>query len=330
LTAEESTAVAAYVRSNSTGKLAEWNVTAEGSVSRGRELFASRGCNRCHTHERSELAAAPYETLFGDVKLRGCLAADGKLSGGAPRFGFSEEQRDALVQFLRTNDRSLRCRVEDETTARLMKWLRCGACHDRDEVYSLLPDILADEGELGYDYDRLPNLGRAGEKLNSDWLQRLFAGELDYRSRPWLRMRMPAFPAYASLLAGGLAAEHGITDTQPPDKINADLAHVGQLLATKTQGFDCLQCHAIDDKFLVLENKANGVGLSYSTDRLRKEYYHRWIRDPLRIDPLTKMPKFSDDGVRSLRTEYFDGDAKMQFEALWHYMVQLEAEREKR
>lgn len=328
LTAEEATAMAAYVRSMSTGQLSAWNDTATGNVSRGGELFAVRGCNRCHSHKGSELASAPYGTLFGTVKRRGCLSADDAQRGGAPRFGFDAEQRDTLVQFLRTNDQSLRQRAEGETAARLMGWLRCQACHDRDEDYSPLPDILADEGELGYDYDRLPNLVWAGEKLDGHWLKRLFAGELDYRSRPWLRMRMPTYPAYASLLASGLAAEHGVPDTEPRGEMNADLAQVGQLLTTKSQGLDCLQCHAIDDKFLVLENRSNGVGLSYTADRLRKEYYHRWIRDPLRIDPLTKMPKFSDDGIRSQRSEYFDGDAKLQFEALWHYLLQLEAERE--
>jgi hypothetical protein len=44
------------------------------------------------------------------------------------------------------------------------------------------------------------------------------------------------------------------------------------------------------------------------------------MRDPLRIDPLTKMPKFSPDGVQTPMTSILDGDAAEQFDALWHYM----------
>jgi hypothetical protein len=47
------------------------------------------------------------------------------------------------------------------------------------------------------------------------------------------------------------------------------------------------------------------------------------MRDPLRIDPLTKMPKFSPDGVHTPITHILGGDAHQQFDALWRYMQSL-------
>lgn len=321
----EAVAIAAYVRSQSQGELPPVAVPAA-DPNRGKELFSQRRCNQCHTLGNETLPPAPFGTLFETANQRGCLSMDPTLRGAAPDFGFDNEQRAALFRFLHGGDHSLRVRVQGEIADRLMRRLRCLACHDRDQEYSPLPDILADEGELGLEYERLPNLGLAGEKLRPDWLQRQFSGTLGYRSRPWLQMRMPAFVNVASLLPTSMVANHGLTSNERAEQQepSSELIAIGEQLSTKAKGFDCLQCHSIDDKFLVLENKANGVGLSYATDRLRKEFYHRWIRDPLRIDPLTKMPKFSVDGVKSQRTEYFGGDARQQFEALWQYLRSLE------
>ena len=324
----EAEAIAAYVRSCSEGELSAMSVSAT-DPDRGKALFAQRRCDQCHALAAETIGPAPFGSLFESANQRGCLAADPQLRGSAPDFGFDDDQRAALLRFLRGGDQSLRVRVQGEIADRLMRRLRCLACHDRDQEYSPLPDILADEGELGLEYERVPNLGLAGEKLRLEWLQRQFDGTLDYRPRPWLRMRMPAFAHVATLFPKSLAADHGlpadelVEHQEPP----SDLVAIGEQLSTKAKGFDCLQCHSIGEKFLVLENKANGVGLSFISGRLRKEFYHRWVRDPLRIDPLTKMPKFSVDGVVSQRTEYFDGDAHQQFEALWQYLRSLEMTR---
>ena len=326
----QAVAIAAYVRSQSRGKLPRLaDVVANPVV--GEKLFQERSCHQCHSMEKGkQLPPPPFGTLFHAANQRGCLAESATHRGTAPDFGFDQAKRSGLLSFLRGSDKTLRRNVLSEIAMRTMKRLRCDACHDQDANYSSLPDIMSNESELGFAYERLPNLGAAGEKLRVDWLERQIGGLLAYRSRPWLKMRMPAFPFYARWIPPGMAAAHGLTSESRPKKVATDdLIAIGKSLASKEKGFDCVQCHALDDKFLQLENKANGIGLAYVTDRLRKEYYHRWIRDPLRIDPLTKMPKFSPDGVTSQRTEFFGGDAKKQFEALWSYMRALDSQREK-
>jgi len=78
---------------------------------------------------------------------------------------------------------------------------------------------------------------------------------------------------------------------------------------------------------LEMKNKAPGVGLSSIRDRLRREYYDRWMLDPLRIEPGTKMPKLSADGKTTKVQNILGGDARRQSDALWHYLHQLSEER---
>ena len=43
---------------------------------------------------------------------------------------------------------------------------------------------------------------------------------------------------------------------------------------------------------------------------------------PLRINPQTKMTQFAEDG-RTMLTDIYDGDAAKQFEAIWHYLLDV-------
>jgi hypothetical protein len=60
----------------------------------------------------------------------------------------------------------------------------------------------------------------------------------------------------------------------------------------------------------------------YTTERLRKDYYHRWMLNPIALDPATKMPRFSDDDGKTPLRDSLSGDAGKQFEAIWQYLLQ--------
>ena len=42
--------------------------------------------------------------------------------------------------------------------------------------------------------------------------------------------------------------------------------------------------------------------------------------DPLRVDPQSKMPRFSADRQHTAATSILEGDARRQFEAIWQYL----------
>ena len=134
---------------------------------------------------------------------------------------------------------------------------------------------------------------------------------------------MPKFPAYAAALAAGMAAEHGVNlaaEALPsPDPQRAEL---GNLLTQRT-ALDCRQCHAVGNQPAQGDDKtkiAPGINFALVKERLRYDYYQRFTLDPPRFDINTKMPKLATDGKTTKVTTILEGDARQQFDAIWHFI----------
>ena len=135
---------------------------------------------------------------------------------------------------------------------------------------------------------------------------------------------MPAFPTRANQLAVGFSHAAGLPAVEPdasrepdPERVKAGASLTG------VTGLTCGSCHAIGDKpaFAVFEGE--GPNLRDSAARLRDEYFHLWMHDPQRQWPGTIMPKYATDGQTPL-TQYEDGDADRQFEAIRQYIRSLQ------
>jgi mono/diheme cytochrome c family protein len=314
-----------------------------GDPARGRQLVASVGCLNCHAIGEDKTTAnfPALSTLSKDTLARGCLASDAAGRGNAPEFNLTDSQRAALVAFLKTDRVSLRSDCAPEFAERQIAELRCTGCHARDGSESLLaqsldaesqalharfPNAPASEHDLLAADQRPPMLTWAGEKLRPEWTARFIAGGISYKPRYYLRARMPSFPAPADLIAAGLAEEHGCAPSLPPEpEPDAKLAQIGRVLCGKApnQGFSCVQCHAAAGLPPFAPFEAPSINLKYIAERLRHDYYARWMRDPQRIDPATKMPKFEDDEGKTGLTP-FDHDGQQQFEAVWQYLLEGE------
>ncbi|MGH7178194.1 MAG: cytochrome c, partial [Tepidisphaeraceae bacterium] len=161
-----------------------------------------------------------------------------------------------------------------------------------------------------------------GEKLRVDWMSKFLAGQIKYKPRPWIKARMPAFASRAQWLAEGLAAEHGVSPEDPaPRQPDAELARVGRKLLGRDGGFSCISCHAVADVPALSPFEAPAPNFIYTTARLRKDYYDRWMRAPLKVEPGTRMPQFTDIEGKSSLKQPFDGDANKQFDAMWEYLL---------
>ena len=68
--------------------------------------------------------------------------------------------------------------------------------------------------------------------------------------------------------------------------------------------------------------EVQGVNFALSHQRLRHEWFTRWMDNPGSVTPSTKMPRYSEEG-KSQRPE-LEGDAAKQFEALWNYIQKPE------
>ncbi|WP_435008564.1 c-type cytochrome [Tundrisphaera lichenicola] len=336
LSADEAAHLAAYVTSPPMKDLARPDQPA-GDPARGQALFASTGCASCHALPPVEgLKATPFAAITPEKWSAGCLAPTGEPGRKAPDFGLPEESVRAVQAIAKAGLDSLSRDCAPEFAERQVKALNCIACHKRDgyddlwserkvETDKLLIDAPQEEKDpdgLPYPADQVrPSLTWIGEKLKPEWAASFIAGKVDYKPRPYLRARMPAFPARAEGLAVGLALEHGFPATSPPDPASDPaLIPVAKQLV-KNSGLNCVSCHNIGKVAAVGVFEAPGINFMRTRERLRRGYFERWARSPIRVEPETKMPTYFN-GENSVLPTILEGKADRQIEALWNYILQ--------
>ncbi|MGZ8900797.1 MAG: hypothetical protein ACXW3Z_11930, partial [Limisphaerales bacterium] len=166
----------------------------------GKELIQKSGCLNCHSSDLPNLFTAPkLVRLTNPETPRGCLAEE---PTNAPRFSFTASEHADLRAFLASDLKTISSPNPLPSPAdfalRATEFLSCNQCH----VDATLPAPLT-----------------LGGKLRPEWTAGFISGENIQKPRPWLKTRMPAFPAYATNLAAGLAALHGYpahTTPEPP------------------------------------------------------------------------------------------------------------------
>ena len=68
------------------------------------------------------------------------------------------------------------------------------------------------------------------------------------------------------------------------------------------------------------------INFALVKERVRYDYYQRFTLDPPRFDINTKMPKLAPDGKKTKVTTILEGDARQQFDAVWHFINTAPAE----
>jgi mono/diheme cytochrome c family protein len=232
--------------------------------------------------------------------------------------------------------------VPDDLAEQLVEALRCGSCHARDGSADTWSEVLGESeaqpsiDELarvlqksGWNDDqRRPPLTWTGEKLDLDWMKKFIGGEIDRKPRPGLLARMPAFRAYAGALAEGLAREHGLgVEEERMPAPDAAAVAAGRELAAAGGGFSCTTCHGAGAEPASGGAPLETINLDLVAVRLRRDFFRRFMINPQRLDPGTKMPSFAgDDGRTSVKT-YYEGDATKQYDAIWQYLNSLKLSR---
>ena len=83
------------------------------------------------------------------------------------------------------------------------------------------------------------------------------------------------------------------------------------------QALSCIKCHTFD------KYAATGIqslDMTTMTRRLRRDWFHRYLLDPQKYRPGTRMPAAWPNG-RSVVPEILNGDASVQIEAIWQYLL---------
>lgn len=335
-----------------------------GDPDRGRALVETMGCLSCHEVDGDRAGNRYAAPPMAFVRLtgwdHGCLAAPSETAGrgAAPSLNLTDAERDALrgadqnVVFA-----SLERTIASEYAARQIEDNQCIACHRRDDIYdrwTLLegevdaihakfgvdlsgPADAHDEDEDdGYEGDddagiepmvmqNRPPLTWSGGMLLPKFVEARLAGTWREKPRPWLTARMPAFAFDAERFARGLAAQHGYApDDEPRPAPDLEAASIGEKLIANGTGFGCTQCHAVGDRPAEAVFEVEGINFDLVTQRLRREYFDRWVLQPTRVDPASRMPQYADEYGQTPLIQHYDGDASRQYDAIWQFLRTLE------
>ena len=328
-TDDEANSIAAWLLQES-GKIKVDAISLpQGDATRGVAVAKELNCGSCHAGLPVDLTSTPsLEDIFEKSwDTGGCTNAH----AGLPDYSFDDGQRAALESFRKKGAKSLSKHIPAEYAQRAVTTLRCTSCHSMDSVNSLLDtthietkDLVAHvQGETEKIDQSRPDLTLTGEMLHEGYISKMIDGKAKPRPRPWLDMRMPAFQSRASYLATGLAHMHGVVLDGPETRdLDAEKIEIGKQLVG-AEGFACNTCHAIGGTKATAAFEVEGINFSLVHERIRKEWYDRWMDNPESVRPGTKMPKYSERG-KSQRTDILDGDAKAQFDAIWEYLLSLE------
>jgi cytochrome c551/c552 len=316
---QDANALERFLRSLSKKRLPE---NKPGNAQNGRVILTQSGCLNCHAAGQMKSEMPPPGDL-AKTKSTECRKAG---------YNLSDIQRQAIAVAL--NSPSQPYHVPAEFARHQFTALRCAACHDRHgeqayreefhgEIAHLKPPAPPlDDEKPGSHKELIPPLDHLGFKLRPEWRTLLLSGDIQPKTRHWLKARMPAFPSQATELSKGFSHAAGLShQSEHPAPADPEKIKTGTAL-TGITGFSCGSCHAIGEKpaFAVFEGE--GPNFRDTGIRLRDEYFQLWMRSPMRQWPGTIMPTYSTEGSTPL-TQYYDGDSTKQFDAIYHYLLSL-------
>ena len=296
-------------------------------IAAGKWQFTNKGCIHCHAVDGT---LAPVEKPAANSKLSKlpklaettCLAEKAedriRLHGGVD-YGLSVEQRAALVAFVQAGFDKPSTPSPLHTSRVALKRFGCLNCHQREKegglAIALADSMKALESAENVDEVQPPQLTGVGGKLRTSWLQGvLLAGK---QARPWMNLRMPQYgEANLGKLHDHLPLLEGQTTDDRIGKVEftKEKIETGRALIGKA-GHGCISCHDISGQ---RGGGTRGPDLAMTNQRVRYDWYYRWMHQPQRLAPGTKMPTAFLDG-QALLTDYYAGDGDKQIDAMWAY-----------
>ncbi len=278
----------------------------------GQRRFVQLGCSQCHAVAEAK-AERNYPPLTLARANEGCLSDK---PGDWPQYRLDEPQRKAIRAALGRASKALTATDQIKLT---LVTFRCVACHqrdnlggvsaERDEYFQTTNENLGPQGRIP------PQLTGVGAKLQPKWMREVLVR--GRAIRPYLKTRMPQ---YGTDNVAHLVDLFQQTDNLPAVdfatvKDQKQMREAGHELAGNT-GLNCIACHTFQFKPAAT---MPAVDLTEMTERLRKEWFYHYLREPQRFNLNTVMPSFWPRG-RAIRKDILDGDDAQQIEALWQYL----------
>jgi len=293
-------------------------------VDLGRKLVVTKGCVNCHAVEPGGKALAPAAKLptLADIKKAGVKAclSDEAHAGKSPEYKLTRPEILAVAAFLKDGLDGAGSPAPTHAARLNLRRFNCLNCHSKDGEGGISPELsdqmrLLEKAENADDM-RPPLLTGIGHKSRTSWLKAVLTQGA--RARPWMTLRMPQYgEKNVGALPEALAALEGTTadDTVHKVPLTADKIGAGKTIIGKG-GLGCISCHDIAG---VPNTGTRGPDLATINQRVRYDWYERWLHQPLRMAPGTRMPQAFVDNKSTLAT-VLKGEPAAQAEAMWSYL----------
>ena len=357
LTGDEARNITAYL--SGLGKMPAENADLRAqladaeNVKAGFKVINTYGCYACHNIKGFEKASNPSveltnyarkdvsELAFGDAKIPETWVdwtdtklknpqafVDERSTSFMPKPNINDEQRHALIVFLKgqkpenLESKYIAYDPEVEKGRQLVNKYNCKACHviegqGQEELVKLItePNLLP------------PNLATSGARLQTNWVTGFLRNPGDFaKVRDWLDIRMPTFQFSDEELeqlvryfkkrdkAEGLFETLNVKVT--PEEVAAAQTLMGP------NNFNCTSCHIMGG-----QRPEGGItvwapDLAKVHDRIRPQWLNKWIRDPGKMIPGTRMPGYYPE-PNSGPKDVLDGDDERQIQAIVNYLMTI-------
>lgn len=200
-----------------------------------------------------------------------------------------------------------------ERGSALVRGLGCVVCHEI-------------KGQSSTVREEAPNLSFEGEIVRRDWLF-AFLKE-PYQIRPAIKARMPDFRltdrealAITEYLASLVGGEKGAGLKLDNPKSSAEEVEAAKKLISKDY-FNCFNCHIQGDKMPAGKPEEWAPDLTKVRGRINQDFLFKWLQDPDKCRPGTKMPAFFPD-KDSGPDDILGGDEAKQMAAIIKFLMSI-------
>lgn len=256
---------------------------------------------RVYATERVEQVMPQFNLTDEDIRALRVLLRGFRSEKPAPHYRADRDPRAAQV-------------VEGR---RLVHQYNCIGCHQIEKRGGFVRKYYGENVALAP-----PPLDGEGEKVQSNWLFAFLKEPVPLR--PWLQIRMPTFgfsDREAHLLVSYF---NGLSKVEMPyayfdeKKVPPEHIEAARALFSKDY-FNCLSCHQQGDRKPEGPPEGWAPDLALARRRLNPDWIVKWLKDPQKVQPGTKMPSFFPGGPDNI----LGGKDDRQIEALRDYIMML-------
>ncbi len=243
-----------------------------------------------------------------------------------PDFHFSEVENERLKTAIMSFQRDIqpasalppRTAKRDNTVAGRARVRRqnCVGCHEIEGDGGDYKTLVSDASLAP------PMLTPEGAKVQPDWLYAFLQGPITIR--PWLSVRMPTFGLDDGRWNEIIRYFQATGDAIGPFRTynHTELTAMAGPGKVMFDALQCQKCHVLGEIRADQDRTTLAPDLRMARERLQPEWILRWLQNPSRIQPGTRMPQFWPNYPKSDYPQ-LDNNAEMQIRSIRDHLLTL-------